>query len=356
MSTAQPIPIDRSQHQPSPMTFFQTMHGYQATAALMAAIALDVFTHLAIRGSATAAELAADCQAAPKGIRVLCDYLTIGGLLSKTAPSPDWSTHRWANTPDSQMFLDRRSPASVAESVAFLGHQGMMPIAHELIAAVRRGGGVHAPHGDVMLAEESAVWVDFARTMVPIVLPAGDRLPELLGLAQAGPVRVLDVAAGHGMFGIRCAQANPQAHVTALDWKNVLEVAKENAQKFGVADRCATIPGSAFDVEWGSGYDVVLLTNFLHHFDGKECEDVLRKTRAALKPGGRVAILEFVPNDDRVTPPPAAAFAMIMLRETPGGDAYTLRELRAMLENTGFKDVQATALEPHPETWVVARS
>jgi SAM-dependent methyltransferase len=348
MSTATPaVP-------PSPMMFFQTIHAYQATAALMAGIALDVFTHLAIRGTATAAELAAACQGTSRGMRILCDYLTIGGLLTKSAPTPDWNTHRWSNTPDSQMFLDARSPATLVGSVAFLGHQGMMPIAHELIAAVRRGGTVHPGAGSV--EDENPAWVDFARTMVPIVLPAGDRLPELLGLAQAGPVRILDVAAGHGMFGIRCAQANPQAHVTALDWKNVLEVAKENAQKFGVGDRYATIPGSAFNVDWGAAYDVVLLTNFLHHFDAQTNEDLLRKTRAALKPGGKVAILEFVPNDDRVTPPPAAAFAMIMLRETPGGDAYTLRELSGMLANAGFKDVQATSLAPHPETWVVARA
>jgi SAM-dependent methyltransferase len=333
------------------MHFFQTIHAYQSTAALQAGIALDVFTHLARRGTATATELAADCKAHPKGIRVLCDYLVLSGLLTKQAPSPDWTTHRWSNTPDSQLFLDARSPAALTGSVAFLGHEGMKPVVDELIAAVRKGGTPHPGDGSVEV--ENPAWVDFARTMVPIVLPGADRLPELLG-TKPETVRILDVAAGHGMFGIRCAQANPQAHITALDWKNVLVVAKENAQKFGVSDRYTTIPGSAFDVEWGSQYDVVLLTNFLHHFDIPTNEALLRKSRAALKPGGKVAILEFVPNDDRVTPPPAASFVMIMLRETPGGDAYTLRELSGMLTSTGFRDVQAHSLDPHPETWVMA--
>jgi 2-polyprenyl-3-methyl-5-hydroxy-6-metoxy-1,4-benzoquinol methylase len=355
MSTAQPIPMDRApQAHPSPMHFFQTIHAYQSTAALLAAIELDVFTSLAARGTATAAELAAACKASPRGMRVLCDYLVISGLLMKSAGSPDWSTHNYSNTPDSQLFLDARSPASLAGSVSFLGHPDMKPIVDQLVSAVRRGGTGREGQGSV--EDENPAWVDFARTMVPILMPAADRIPELLEVGKAGPVRILDVAAGHGMFGIRCAQANPQAHITALDWKNVLEVAKENAAKLGVSDRYATIAGSAFDVEWGGPYDVVLLTNFLHHFDTPTNEALLRKSRAALKPNGRVAILEFVPNDDRVTPPATASFAMIMLRDTPGGDAYTFHELSTMMTKTGFKDVQITSLEPHPESVLVARA
>ena len=70
------------------------------------------------------------------------------------------------------------------------------------------------------------------------------------------------------------------------------------------------LPGSAFDVEYGGPYDAILLTNFLHHFDVPTCVGLLKKVRAALKPGGVAATLEFVPNEDRVSPPMAAAFAL----------------------------------------------
>lgn len=340
------------QHAPSPMPFFETIHAYQRTAALWASIDLDLFSHLALRGPLPAAELGQATGAHPKGIRVLCDYLVLCGLLTKTTPSPDWTTHLWANTPDSQLFLDRQSPASLTGSVAFLGSPDVRPAVDTLLAAVRKGG---TPHESSVEGENPA-WVDFARHMVPILLPAADRLPDLLGIAQAGSVRVLDIAAGHGMFGIRCAQANPQAHVTGLDWKSVLAVAKENAHKLGVADRYATIEGSAFEVDWKGPYDCILLPNFLHHFDFETNVELLKKTQAALQPGGRVAVLEFVPNDDRISPPAAAGFVMIMLRETAGGDAYTFRELSAMLTQAGFKDVEQHPLNPHPETWVVGRA
>jgi 2-polyprenyl-3-methyl-5-hydroxy-6-metoxy-1,4-benzoquinol methylase len=100
------------------------------------------------------------------------------------------------------------------------------------------------------------------------------------------PSRLLDIAAGHRLFGISAAQAIPSLEVTAIDWPTVLTVAHENASAAGVAQRYRTIGGSAFDVDWGEGYDVVLLTNFLHHFDRDTCIDLLARARRLLRSGG----------------------------------------------------------------------
>jgi 2-polyprenyl-3-methyl-5-hydroxy-6-metoxy-1,4-benzoquinol methylase len=156
------------------------------------------------------------------------------------------------------------------------------------------------------------------------------------------------------MFGISIARKSPQTTITAMDWEPVLEVARENAGKFGVADRHRTKPGNAFEVDFGSGYDVVLLTNFLHHFDQATCESLLRKTRAALKPDGCAVILEFVPNDDRVSPPPSATFALIMLAETRAGDAYTFRELDSMCRTAGFARTELHTVPPGVQSVVLA--
>src|SRR6185312_1568283 len=120
---------------------------------------------------------------------------------------------------------------------------------------------------------------------------------------------VLDIAAGHGLFGIAVATQNPAARITAVDWAPVLRVAAANAVRAGVQDRFTERPGSAFDVDFGGPYDAVLLTNFLHHFDPPTCVGLLKKVHAALRPGGRAATLEFVPNEDRVSPPIPASFS-----------------------------------------------
>jgi 2-polyprenyl-3-methyl-5-hydroxy-6-metoxy-1,4-benzoquinol methylase len=145
------------------------------------------------------------------------------------------------------------------------------------------------------------------------------------------------------MFGITIAKQNPQAQIVAVDWPAVLEVAKENAQAAGVASRYKTRPGSAFDADLGEGYDFVLLTNIFHHFDKPTCEKLMRRVHAALRPGGLAITSEVVPNEDRVTPPTAAAFSLIMLANTDAGDAYTFTEYEKMFRNAGF--AKST---PHP--------
>src|SRR5437868_14890711 len=102
--------------------------------------------------------------------------------------------------------------------------------------------------------------------MMPImVMPAQAMTAELSKGGEAH--KVLDIAAGHGIYGISVAKENPSAEIYACDWKNVLAVVEKNARKMGVGDRHQLIPGSAFDVGFGSGYDLALITNFLHHFN-----------------------------------------------------------------------------------------
>jgi len=137
---------------------------------------------------------------------------------------------------------------------------------------------------------------------------------------------------------------NPDAQIYASDWKNVLEVGVKNAAAMGVADRYHPLPGSAFETDLGADYDLVLIPNFLHHFDIPTCTDFMKKIHAALKPGGRAAIIDFVPNPDRVTPPTAAAFSMMMLATTPSGDAYTQAEYESIVKDAGFTRAE---LVPH---------
>jgi ubiquinone/menaquinone biosynthesis C-methylase UbiE len=164
---------------------------------------------------------------------------------------------------------------------------------------------------------------------------------------------VLDVAAGHGLYGIEVARACEEASVTAVDWGKVLAVAQANAVEAGIADRYRAVSGSALDVEWGDGFDMILLPNFLHHFGYNDCVALLQKARNSLTPQGRVLVIEFVPNEDRVTPPLQAMFAFWMLASTPCGDAYTVGDIEGMASSAGFARVSARPLPPTPQTLVV---
>ena len=335
---------DDVQSPPNPILIFETLNAYQRTLALRSAIELGLFTAIG-EGTTTPETIAKGINAAEKGTRILCDYLTIVGLLKKNA------TGQYELTPDSALFLDRRSPAYLGSVVDFLGKVAEEDGFKTLTDAIRKGGTAMDARGT--MRPEHPIWVSFARSMAPLMAMPAELIAEMLTRTGA-PSKVLDIAAGHGLFGIAVARQNPGARVTAIDWATVLEVARENAAAAGVLDRYQTRPGSAFDVDFGTGYDTALLTNFLHHFDPPTCETLLRRVRAALGPGGRALTLEFVPNPDRVTPPLHASFSLTMLATTDGGDAYTFAELDRMFRNAGFARSELHELAPTPNRVVLA--
>lgn len=324
--------------QPSPVLFFETLNAYQRTQCLKGAIELDLFTALS-EGVNTAGALAQRCGASERGIRILCDYLVVIGFLTKDGPA-------YGLTVDSAAFLNRHSPAYIGTVVKFLGSPELTENFKDVAAIVRKGGTVLDAEGTI--APEHPIWVEFARSMAPLMGMPSELLATLIGAGSGEPWKVLDIAAGHGLFGIAVARQNPNAEVAAVDWPGVLAVATENAQAAGVGDRHRTIPGSAFEVDYGTGYDVILLTNFLHHFDPPTCVQLMKKVYEALAPGGRAVTFEFVPNEDRVSPPVPAMFSMMMLGTTPSGDAYTFSEFEQMFSSAGFS---SSELHPLPPTF-----
>ena len=329
---------------PDPQRIWQIMTGFQHSAAFKTAVELELFTKIA-EGNKTAATLGAACGAADRGVRILADSLAVIGLLNK-------ENGEYSLNDVSSAFLDKNSPMYLGSVVEFIMSPQQRRGFDDLTSAVRHGGS--SITGDASMDPNSEMWVTFAKAMAPMMMPSAQMIAANVGFEPNRKFKVLDIAAGHGMFGITLAKAFPQAEIYALDWENVLTVATENAQKFGVADRHHLIPGSAFDTEFGDGYDVVLVTNFLHHFDVETCTNFMRKVRASLADGGKAMTLEFVPNDDRVSPPSEALFSLVMLAATPAGDAYTFAELKQLLEEAGFSRNEHIPLTPMPQHLILS--
>jgi len=330
----------------NPGIVFDMMQAVQRTAALKAAIDLDIFRAVG-QGPGDVASIARHAKASERGTRILCDFLVINGLLTKEG-------NCYKHTPNSAAFLDPASAACLASVAHFMSRpeliQGLTGLAD-----VVRAGRTSIP-GEGSVEPENPLWVEFAENMAPMMGPMAGPLGAVVLEGHEGPMHVLDIAAGHGLFGIEIAKQNKHAQVTGLDWAPVLSVALKNAEKAGVQDRYNLLPGSAFEVEFGGPYDVVLLTNFLHHFDKPTCVGLLKKVHSSLKPGGKAATLEFVPNEDRVSPPMSAGFAMTMLTSTTAGDAYPFSELRSMYDEAGFKGVKAHPISMSPQTIVLGNA
>ncbi|MGH9769311.1 MAG: methyltransferase family protein [Blastocatellia bacterium] len=315
---------------PTPEHFFRSINAFHLTQALKGAIDLDVFTAIA-EGNTTAKALAESRQASERGMRILCDFLVVTGFLTK-------ADGQYGLTPDSAMLLDRRLPSYVGGSAEFLLSPTMAQSFSDVAAAVRKGGTVISEEGT--MSHDNPVWVEFARAMQPLALGMAQMVAGLVKLDPNKKAKVLDIAASHGLYGLAFTRPYPNLEVVAVDWANVLEVGRENAEKFGASDRWRALPGSAFDADFGAnaggGYDLALIPNFFHHFDPPTNEKLMRKIHAALGPGGRAITVEFVPNEDRTEPPHAVTFALVMLASTARGDAYTFAEYEKMFANAGF--------------------
>src|SRR5215471_12473195 len=195
---------------PSPRLILDSINAYQRSAALKAAVTLDVFSAIAA-GAATPAALATAVRADARALRILCDYLVVAGFLVK-------ADGRYGLTGDSAHYLDRGSPAFIGAVVDFLGLPAHMACFADLAATVRRGG---APPGQSdQMTPSHPVWVDFARAMGATRAQHAERLAALLAVGDRPALRILDVACGHAQYGIGLSRRHPLAEVTGLDWPN----------------------------------------------------------------------------------------------------------------------------------------
>jgi SAM-dependent methyltransferase len=304
-----------------PTWLLDEFRAFERALALRTAIEMDLFTRIAA-GANTIRALAAAVHASERGLGALCDYLAVQGHLVKRGI-------RYSLSLNARLYLTATSPAYLGSAVKFLAGDATVAAFCRLRETVERGAG-----------SADLDWVDYARSMAPLARPVAEFAAAAFKVDAAGPIQVLDLAAGHGLYGIAIAVQNPAAHVFALDSTQVLEVAIENARQAGVAERYHPIHGDAFQAGFGGPYDLALATNFTHHFDQAANVRLFEKIRDALKPAGRIALIDFILNADRISPAPDAAFALTLLATSARGTVYTFQEYSKMLRAAGFRHVR----------------
>lgn len=337
--------IPKPTAEPNPSLVFETLNAFQRTGALKAAIELRLFSKLS-KGAQSVERLATACDASERGIRILCDYLTVIGFLEKSGAD-------YFLTPTSAAFLDENSPKYMGSVAKFVASAHVIETYHDVAGAVRKGGTLLPDGGSTKLNYEP--WVEFAKSMEPMMFSAAQFIAELVAERYpTGPMRVLDIASSHGLFGLSIARKLPEAAIIAQDFEPVLDVTRQNAEAAGMSHRFSFLPGDVMSIDLGGNYDCILLTNFLHHFGEPACVSLLRRLRAIMNPGGTVISLEFVPNEDRISPATPATFALTMLVSTDDGDAYTFNDYQRMFDSAGFTRNELIEVPHAPSRLIVS--
>lgn len=154
--------------------------------------------------------------------------------------------------------------------------------------------------------------------------------------ANSSKIKILDLAAGAGVWGIALAQSSPGVQVTAVDWPGVLPVTRQHVEKFGLADQFEYCAGDLLEVNFPAEIDVAVLGHIVHLEGEARSRALFKKLHAALKPGRTIVIAEFTPNATRTGPPQALIFAVNMLVNSLHGDTFPFVEVESWLNESGF--------------------
>jgi ubiquinone/menaquinone biosynthesis C-methylase UbiE len=296
---------------------------------------LDVFAHVA-DGKRTAKAVSETAGASERGTRMILDALAGMGLLIKHG-------ERYALAEPARRYFLRGKPDYMGEFI----NMSQISESWSHLTEIVRTGKPHAAVEQQAMAEE--FFPKLIRGLHVVNTEPARRTAEALGVdARGGGLRVLDVACGSGIWGIAIAEADPHAHITANDFPGVLEVTREFLKRHGVKDRYDFLPGDLKEVEFGeSRFDIALLGNIVHSEGERSSRNLLGRVFRALRHGGRVAIVDMIPNDSRTGPMFPLIFALNMLANTESGDTYTLAEYRQWLTEAGFARVSTADIGSH---------
>jgi ubiquinone/menaquinone biosynthesis C-methylase UbiE len=332
----------QSQNQVTPERLMQLGLAYAPPLIIGAAVSNKVFDTL-VTGPKTVEELSKATGSSVRGLRSIMNALVGLELLKK-------SGDKYSLTPESEDFRVSNKPGTLAGFFP-MSMKRLIPLWLKLDETVRTGRPAEARNEEHPGTE---FFTELVENIIPMSYASAQALADHLQVAQSKqPTRVLDIAAGSGIWGIVLAQKSPQVEVTAIDWAGMIPTTKQITQKFDVADRFKYIEGDIGEVDFGNGYDIATLGHILHSEGEERSLRLIKKTFGALKAGGTIAIAEWLVNDDRTEPLPSLIFAVTMLVNTEKGDTFSFNEIKSWLEEAGFKNAR-TLEAPGPSPLVLA--
>jgi SAM-dependent methyltransferase len=333
----------RRKKQVTPERLMELSFAYAPPLVISAGVNNKVFDSLQ-DGAKTPEQIAKKNGASARALRILMDALVGLDLLKKDRQG------KYSLTQESAAFLLTNRPGTHA---GFFG-----TIAPQLISRwlrlsdiVREGRPAVAVNQET---EGTEFFSQLVENIIPMSYPPAQKLGDHLKLAKTkNEIRVLDLAAGSGIWGIALAQKSPRVRVTAVDWAGMIPTTKRITQKFGMGDRFSYVESDILNADFGSGHDVAVLGHILHSEGQERSRELLKKTFRALKSGGIIAVAEWLVNDQRTEPAHSLMFAVQMLVNTERGDTFSFNEIKSWLEAAGFKKVRKLQA-PGPSPLILA--
>ncbi|MFQ5780844.1 MAG: methyltransferase [Nitrospiria bacterium] len=313
-----------------PMRVMEISSAYWQSKVIHAVQRLDVFSRLKGR-EATAADLAAECGADPRGMETLLVAAVALGLLSRRRG-------RYRNTALSRIFLVKGSPRYQGGIVSmFDGWYGAWGDLHKAVMTGRPV--VDKPHDQGPEALRQYIYGMHYRA-----LAQGKLLARKIDLSHRRSL--LDVAGGPGTFCIKFCQKYRKLSATVFDLPQTLEITREITALFGMEKRISRRPGDYLKDSFGEGYDSLLLSSMFNQESPNVIKEILHKSYEAIDRKGLILVQDQMLNREKTGPLLSALIGVNQLIHTPGGAAHSEREVSDWMKGVGFRKIKPVRLPP----------
>lgn len=309
-------------------------YGFIASKALFAALELDLFSRLLEPKSIDA--LAREAGIPARRVKTLLAALTALGLIVRDGD-------RFHNSPASERYLTRGSPASFGEYYRLQVNRQLYPALEHLGAALA-GDASHLSVDQEGLLSDPVEAEIFSVAQHAASLGPAIRLATAIDLQ--GSRTLLDVAGGSGAFAITLCRHYPELAATIIDFPNVIEVARRFVADAGLSERIDLTGGNALDTGWPGDQDVVLMSYLLSAVREDDIATLLASAYRALRPGGLLIVHDFMLDDDEQGPALAAQWFLLGLALQPDAGSFSAATLSVLLAEQGFTGVSSQTLIP----------
>jgi 2-hydroxy-4-(methylsulfanyl)butanoate S-methyltransferase len=309
-------------------------YGFIASKALFAALELDLFSRLLEPKSIDA--LARESGVPARRVQTLLATLTALGLIVRDGD-------RFHNSPASERYLTRGSPASFGEYYRLQVNRQLYPALEHLDAGLAGDASNLSVDQEGLLSDPAEAEI-FSVAQHAASLGPAIRLATTIDLQ--GSRTLLDVAGGSGAFSITLCRHYPELAATIVDFPNVIEVARRFVADAGLSERIDLTGGNALDTDWPGNQDVVLMSYLLSAVKEDDVPTLLASAYRSLRPGGLLIVHDFMLDDDEQGPALAAQWFLLGLALQPDAGSFSAATLSVLLAEQGFTGVSSQTLIP----------